>query len=214
MTLVLATRNQGKLNELRTLLVGLRVSVVAVTDVVPSMPVVEETGATFAENALLKARAVSRATHLVTLADDSGLEVDALSGRPGVRSARFAREGATDAENNAELLSALQEVEDSQRSARFRCVMALVDPFGEDDPVLTEGTCEGSIARSTRGLGGFGYDPIFVVDEVGRTLAEIGDEAKNEISHRGKALRAMRGAIEALVHVRALQSEAILGGRP
>ena len=212
MTLVVATRNLGKLTELRTLLAGLPVAVVAVTDVVPGMPAVEETGSTFAENAILKARAVSSATHLVTLADDSGLEVDALGGRPGVRSARFAHEGATDSENNAELLSALQEVEDSQRSARFRCVMALVDPFGEEAPFLTEGTCEGSIARSTRGLGGFGYDPIFVVEELARTLAELGEEEKNEVSHRGKAMRAMRGVIEALVRTRKLEAETILAG--
>jgi XTP/dITP diphosphohydrolase len=213
MTVVLATHNQGKLAELRRLCADLPVSVVSVGEVLPSMTPVEETGATFEENAVLKARAVSRATHLVALADDSGLEVDALGGRPGVRSARFAREGATDAENNAALLSALQDVEDNQRQARFRCVMALVDPFGADQPITTEGRCEGRILASSRGAGGFGYDPLFLVEGLDKTLAELGEGAKNEISHRGKALRAMRDSIEALARARTREAELLMTGR-
>ncbi len=211
MTLVLATHNQGKLAELRALCEGLPVAVVAIGEVLPSMTPVEETGATFEDNAVLKARAVAKATHLVALADDSGLEVDSLGGRPGVRSARFAREGATDAENNAALLAALQDVEESQRKARFRCVMALIDPFGADPPVLTEGRCEGRVLATSRGGGGFGYDPLFLVDGLDKTLAELGEQAKNEISHRGKALRAMRDAIEALARARLREAESVMG---
>ena len=210
MTLVVASRNPGKLAEIRALLADVPVGVVALDEVAPHAPVVEEVGSTFAENAILKARSAAQATHLVALADDSGLEVDAIGGRPGVRSARYAREGATDAENNAELLNALQEVEDNHRTARFRCVMALVDPFGAEHPVLSEGACEGSIIHTARGSGGFGYDPLFLVTEAERTFAELGDAEKNELSHRGKALRAIREAILDLVRARMSEAESIL----
>ncbi|HKP99168.1 MAG TPA: non-canonical purine NTP pyrophosphatase, partial [Actinomycetes bacterium] len=164
--LLLATANQGKLRELRTILDGLPVELVGLAEAgLGEPPEVEETGDTFLENALLKGRAYAAWSGLAAVADDSGLEVDALGGRPGVRSARFAKEGATDAENNAALLAALEHVEDEQRQARFRCVMVLVDPWSEGDgdarspssagarPVVTEGRCEGSIGREPKGAG-------------------------------------------------------------
>ena len=208
MMLCVATRNTGKVDEIRAALEGLRVELVTVASILGDAPPIAETGATFQENAALKARAVAAATHLVSLADDSGLEVDALEGRPGVRSARFARDGATDAENNAALLSALAGID--ARKARFRCVMALVDPFGEESPVLTEGACEGSIGREGRGSNGFGYDPLFVVDGQGRTFAELTQAEKLTNSHRGKALQAMRREIEQLVSSRLREAEQIL----
>jgi XTP/dITP diphosphohydrolase len=140
---------------------------------------------------------------MVTLAEDSGLEVDALGGRPGVRSARFAKEGATDAENNALLLSSLSEVDDDQRTARFRCVMVLVDPWSPGEPIVTEGRCEGRIAREPRGAGGFGYDPLFVVTGEDMTMAELPEHRKNEISHRARAAAAMRPRLIALARDRA-----------
>src|ERR1019366_4104095 len=149
-----------------------------------------ENGKTFAENAILKARAVAQATMMLTLADDSGLEVDALDGRPGVRSARFAHERATDAENNAALLAALEATGDGAHEAdrlkaRFRCAIALVDPYSrEGEPVVVEGTCEGIITRAPPGSGGFGYDPLFVVAGVDKTMAELTEAEKNTMSHR------------------------------
>ncbi len=213
-TLVLATKNAGKVAELRALLEAEPVEVLAVTEVLPAWAAPAETGATFEENAYLKARAVADATTLVTIADDSGLEVDALGGRPGVRSARFARDGATDAENNAALLTALSEVEDAGRTARFRCAIALVDPFGDPDkPLTAEGRCEGLINRSPRGESGFGYDPLFVVAGTDRTFAELGDAEKNRLSHRGKAVRAMLPRIHDLIATRLAEEQRVLGAR-
>jgi XTP/dITP diphosphohydrolase len=190
LTLVLATSNEGKVSELRHLLADLRVEIVTVRDVLGHPLVVPEDGDTFEANAIQKAQAVCQATGLVSLADDSGLEVDALGGRPGVRSARFAHDRATDAENNAALLRELEDVE--SRSARFRCVLALASPWSERVRVA-DGRCEGAIARTPRGSGGFGYDPLFVVDEGGgRAMAELSEDDKNLISHRGRAVRAMR----------------------
>ncbi|AUX26606.1 nucleoside-triphosphate diphosphatase [Sorangium cellulosum] len=197
--LLAATSNRGKLTELRSLLADLPLEVLSLAEALPGAPPVVEDGETFLENALIKARAAALRSRWVTLAEDSGLEVDALGGRPGVRSARFAREGATDAENNAALLSALAEVPDERPLARFRCVMVLLDPRSEGQPVVTEGRCEGWICRQPRGAGGFGYDPLFVVEEFGRTMAELGEAEKNRVSHRGKAMLAMRAALEALL---------------
>jgi XTP/dITP diphosphohydrolase len=197
--LLLATTNRGKLAELRALLGDLPIELLSLADVLPGRPPVEEDGATLEENALLKARAAVRDARSVTLAEDSGLEVDALGGRPGVRSARFAREGATDAENNEALLTALERVGDGQRQARFRCAMVLLDPWSEDGPIVTEGRCEGAIGRVGRGAGGFGYDPLFVVAGYGRTMAELDEDEKGQISHRGKAARALRPALEAMI---------------
>jgi len=214
MTIVLATHNPGKLAELRSLFASLPIEVVPIRDIVPGYGAPNEDGATFEENALKKARAAADATQLVAIADDSGLEVDALGGRPGVRSARFAREGATDAENNAALLQALDEVEDAARAARFRCVIVLVDPFSDGQkPAVVEGRCEGAIARSARGESGFGYDPLFIVAGGTSTFAELGEAEKNTISHRGKAARALLPHVEAMVEARLAEARRITAAR-
>jgi XTP/dITP diphosphohydrolase len=198
-TLVVATSNRGKLAELRALLAGLPLEVLSLAEAVPNPPHVIEDGVTFAENAVKKARAAADATVMMALADDSGLEVDALGGRPGVRSARFAHEHATDAENNTALLTALEPLADEAAGgrpglfpARFRCALALVDPYtNAGRPQVVVGTCEGAITRTPRGTQGFGYDPLFVVDGTEKTMAELTDEEKNTVSHRGRALRAL-----------------------
>ena len=191
-SLLLATTNRGKVAELTAIFGDVGLHLVSLGGLPGKLPPVVEDGATFLDNALLKARAGAQATGMVTIAEDSGLEVDALGGRPGVRSARFAGEGATDAENNALLLSSLAEVDDDQRAARFRCVMVLVDPWSTAEPFVAEGRCEGTIAREPRGAGGFGYDPLFVVTGEGQTMAELPEERKNEISHRARAAAALR----------------------
>jgi len=209
-TLVVATGNRGKLEELRALLEGLPLIVRSVSEVLAEPPRVVEDGATFAENAIKKAQVVAAATLTMTLADDSGLEVDALEGRPGVRSARFAHDRATDAENNAALLAALEPLDPPSApgfSARFRCVLALVDPYTHGGaPQTVEGTCEGHVARAPRGTGGFGYDPLFVVAGGDRTMAELSMDEKSATSHRGKAVAALRGLIEATLRARAEQA--------
>ncbi len=180
-SLLVATRNAGKAGEIAQILRGMRILTIADY---PDLPDVEETGATFAENAQLKADYYSAATGELTLADDSGLVVDALDGAPGVRSSRFA---PTDPERISKLLSLMESVPDDQRSARFVCAIAVVDPRGAS--VTADGAVEGSIARSPRGDNGFGYDPVFVVSDTdGSTMAELPSEVKNSISHRGKAL--------------------------
>jgi XTP/dITP diphosphohydrolase len=209
-TLVVATGNRGKLEELRALLAGLPIEVRAVADVMHEPPVVVEDAETFAGNAIKKARAVAAATMMLTLADDSGLEVDVLGGRPGVRSARFAHERATDAENNAALLAALDALGDPPATqgfaARFRCALALVDPFtSAGEPRTVEGVCEGTVTRLPRGSGGFGYDPLFVVEGSEATMAELGDEEKNRVSHRGRAFAALRPLLERVLAERAEQ---------
>lgn len=154
---------------------------------VPGVPEVVEDGATFEENALKKARVIAYSTGIVTLADDSGLCVDALDGRPGVHSARFAGESATDEEKYSRLLEEMEAVPDLRRSARFVCALAFVAPDGEE--MLFRGVCNGVITREPRGSSGFGYDPIFFFEEAGCTFAEMDQEAKNRVSHRGRALR-------------------------
>lgn len=203
--LVVATQNRGKLDELRALLSGLDVQVLSTQDVTKREIVVTEDGETFEANAKKKAQTVASATLMLTIADDSGLEVDALNGAPGVRSARFAGERATDAENNAALLAALDTLDadpggprtEESFKARFRCVLALVDPFVKDgEPIVVEGTCEGVITRTPRGSGGFGYDPLFLVDGTDKTMAELGEDEKNRISHRGRAFDKLRLVLE------------------
>jgi len=193
-TLVIASSNRAKIVEFKELLRDLPFEVVGVSDVLSEPPAVSETESTFQGNAVKKATVVAEATMMLTLADDSGLEVDALGGRPGVRSARFAHERATDAENNAALLAALGDVEPDQRRGRFRCVLAVVDPFARpgSPPLITDGSCEGIIANGPRGGGGFGYDPLFIVPAAGKTMAELSEAEKNSISHRAVAVRAMR----------------------
>jgi len=189
--LLVATSNRGKLAELRRMLADVPVEVLGLRDVFDEPMEIAEEGTSFEENAIHKARVVARASGLLTLADDSGLEVDALSGRPGVHSARFAGPNATDAENNRALLEALATSGEPPYTARFRCVLALVNPAKLDEPVLAKGACEGTIANEPRGLEGFGYDPLFVVEGLGRTMAELSPETKNQISHRARALRAL-----------------------
>ncbi|HEY5374316.1 MAG TPA: RdgB/HAM1 family non-canonical purine NTP pyrophosphatase [Polyangiaceae bacterium] len=212
LTIVLATSNHGKIQELRALLADLPVQFLSVADVLGEQPTILEDGATFEANALIKARAVARATRTLALADDSGLEVDALGGRPGVRSARFAHERATDAENNAALLRELENIEEGARGARFRCALALVNPWQESEIYVAQGSCEGSIARAPRGNGGFGYDPLFVVTgQDGKAMAELSEDDKNKVSHRARAVSALRGILLKLVNERLDEAERIAG---
>lgn len=184
--IVLATRNQGKIKELNDLLSGYGLTVLGLSDF-PQIGEIEETGATFAENAALKARTVAQATGLVALADDSGLEVDALSGAPGVYSARYSDPGATDARNNEKLLAVLKDVPEERRGCRFVSVVAAIAPNGAE--LLAEGRWEGRVLAAPRGNGGFGYDPLFFDPEADKSAAELSREDKNARSHRGRALR-------------------------
>ncbi|HEX2517311.1 MAG TPA: RdgB/HAM1 family non-canonical purine NTP pyrophosphatase [Chloroflexota bacterium] len=195
--LLLGTSSRKKLGELLPILSGAPLTLVTPADLGLNLDV-EETGETFRDNAILKANAFARAAGLPALADDSGLEVDALHGAPGVRSARYAGPGASDAERIALLLRNLSHVPAGQRSARFRCIMALATPEGLVGTV--DGTCEGEIAFAPRGHNGFGYDPVFLLSPQaspqGRTMAELEDEEKHAISHRGRAGRAALELIE------------------
>ena len=182
-TVVLASNNKGKLLELQQL-VGDTVNVVSAADLNIQMP--EETGVTFAENAALKADAAFEQTGFISLADDSGLEVDALEGRPGVYSARFAGVDASDDENNEKLLNELASVPEHLRTARFRSAIAI--RIDEETSLVFEGSCEGQIGFEPRGTGGFGYDPLFVHPN-GHTMAELPADEKNAVSHRGEAMR-------------------------
>ncbi len=185
--LVLATRNLGKIREVTAIYGHLEIAWVSLMDL-PEIGDVAEEGATYAENAAAKARTVSSASGLTALADDSGLEIDALGGSPGVHSARFLGPAATDAERNIRILQLLQELPDPKRTARYVAAVALARPDGVVH--VFEGICEGRIATRPRGAGGFGYDPIFVPRGETRTMAEVPAEVKNRISHRARALRA------------------------
>jgi len=194
--LVFATRNPGKLVELRQLLPD--VDVLGVEEAAAllgrTIPDVDEDADTFTGNASKKAREVSRATGFPALADDSGLEVDALDGAPGVWSARYAGDGGGDAENNAKLLRVLHDVPYERRTARFRSVLALADvdgPLG-DRVITADGVCDGVVLDAPRGTGGFGYDPLFLVPELGQTFAELGIGTKGELSHRARAMQAIK----------------------
>ncbi|WP_088188582.1 XTP/dITP diphosphatase [Desulfosporosinus sp. FKA] len=195
MKILLATQNQGKVRELQELLADEEIEVVSLQDL-PDWEEVEENGETFAENAALKARAAVQRTGLIALADDSGLEVDALNGAPGVFSARFAGEPKDDERNNDKLLDLLETIPDDKRTARFRCALVIAAPEGKE--YLTEGTVEGKILRQRRGTDGFGYDPLFLVPELGRTLAEISLTEKNDLSHRARAFRKAIPILQAL----------------
>lgn len=193
---MIATKNRGKLAEFRQILdeLGLndRVRLTCLASF-PGYPDVAETGTTFEENALLKARAAAAFTGLVSIADDSGIEVEALGGAPGVLSARFAGSAATDEANNEKLLGMLSTIPSEKRAARFVAVIALVTPDGRER--LVRGECHGSIADSPRGSGGFGYDPIFFYGPLGKTYAEMTDPEKNKISHRRRAIEALCGVL-------------------
>jgi len=184
---VLATRNPGKTEELRRLLAGFPVAIRNLDDFGP-IPPVEEDGVSFEENAVKKARSTAKVLGLPALADDSGLTVEALGGAPGVRSARYAGEHAADADNNAKLLKELEHQEN--RAAAFVCVIAIAVPWG---PALVyEGRCEGLITREQMGAAGFGYDPVFFYPPLRKTFAQLTTEEKNQVSHRGRALRELR----------------------
>ncbi len=186
--MVAGTRNAGKVLEIRQALAELPFEVSGIPD--EGLADVEETGVTFSENAILKARYYAQHTGEFCLADDSGLEVDALGGAPGVYSARYSGEGATDAANNRKLLLALQDVPPEKRTARFRSVLALAGPDGS--LLLADGTCEGVILTEPKGDGGFGYDPLFWMPDQQKTLAEMTVQEKNAISHRGNALKVLK----------------------
>jgi XTP/dITP diphosphohydrolase len=220
---VIATANPGKLREFQALLAGLPFALVAQAALGVAAP--EETGATFAENALMKARHAAAASGAAAIADDSGLEVDALGGAPGIYSARYSRPGAgdasvvdaavvdaavvdpaarhaaaldaaaVDAANNAKLVAALRGVPFESRSARYRCALVYLDGPGDPAPLRTEGVWEGYILEAPRGSGGFGYDPYFWLPELGLTAAQLEPERKNRLSHRGMALEALRSAL-------------------
>jgi XTP/dITP diphosphohydrolase len=195
--LLVATNNPGKIREYEELLDGLPMQIVLPVQVGLALEV-DESGQTFEENARIKALAYAQASGLLTLADDSGLEVDPLDGAPGVHSARYAGLEADDADRYRKLLAALVDVPPGQRSARFRCVVALAQP---DGTVYTaRGTCEGEIGFEPRGKHGFGYDPVFIVQGYeGQTMAELPPETKNRISHRARALRAARPVLARLL---------------
>lgn len=184
MRLLVATNNAGKIREYQDLLAGLNLELCGLLDIGITTEV-DETGQTFEENARLKAAAYSQASGLLTLADDSGLEVEALGGVPGVYSARYAGKGATDADRYRKLLVALEGVPWEKRAARFRCVIALAWPNGHVEAF--DGQCNGVIAFEPKGTNGFGFDPVFYMPEHGCTMAELPEEKKNRISHRAKA---------------------------
>ena len=187
--LIFATRNEGKIRELTALLAGLDIQVESLADY-PDAPDVIEDGVTFQDNAVKKARAAAAFTGCMAVADDSGLMVDALDGRPGVFSARYAGEDATDENNIEKLLSALDGMPREKRGAAFRCVLVLYRPDGNCEAF--EGVWKGKIADAPAGEGGFGYDPVFIVPEYGKTVAELPIELKNRLSHRAKAFKKLR----------------------
>ena len=188
--IVLATGNKGKIREFTGLLGGVFGNIVSLNDLVAPPEVVED-GETFRENALKKASAIASYSGKPALADDSGLEVEALGGRPGVYSARYAGEDAADRDNIARLLTELNGIEN--RNARFVCFLALVSPEGKE--ITAEGRCEGVILGEPRGEGGFGYDPVFFLPEFGKTMAELTPEQKNKVSHRARACESLIGAL-------------------
>jgi XTP/dITP diphosphohydrolase len=193
--IVVATTNSGKIKEIRDLLAGYPVELLTRDDF-QSWPHVVEDGETYLDNARLKARALMVQTGLPALADDSGIEVDALDGAPGIRSARFGGPKATDDQNNLRLAYLLREVPPRQRGARYRCAAVLVTPDGQE--VFAEGICEGSITLTPRGGHGFGYDPWFLPAGETRTFGEMDPESKHPISHRGKALKLLIDQMRAL----------------
>ncbi len=207
LTLVLATTNNGKLEEFRLLLKGFNAEIKGLRDFGP-IPAIEEDGESFEENALKKARFTARHLGLPALADDSGLIVKALGGKPGVWSARYSGEGASDRENNLKLLRDMEGVKD--REAFFMCVIAIAAPNGFS--LVYQGSCDGVITRELTGNSGFGYDPLFYYPPLNKTFAEMTSEEKNHISHRGKAMEELRGDFEkVLAWLRQLMAERLQG---
>jgi XTP/dITP diphosphohydrolase len=188
--LVIATANSGKLREFRSLLAGLPFDLTSSGELGLSSP--QETGVTFLANALLKARHAANLSGSAAVADDSGLEVDALAGAPGIYSARYAGLDADDAANNAKLMSALRGVAQERRRARYRCALVFVESAEDSAPLVAEADWQGFILDAPRGGGGFGYDPYFWLPELNKTAAELPPAEKNRLSHRGKAMRALR----------------------
>ncbi|MBK1707633.1 MULTISPECIES: RdgB/HAM1 family non-canonical purine NTP pyrophosphatase [Marichromatium] len=191
--IVLASNNAGKVREINQLLAASGLQVEPQRD--HAIPEIEETGLSFVENAILKARNAARHSGLPAIADDSGIEVDALQGAPGIRSARYAGAGASDAENLAQLLQALAGVAPEARSARFQCVLVYLRHAEDPTPVICQGTWEGRVLETPRGTNGFGYDPVFFVPETGCSAAELDAETKNRLSHRGQALRLLQARL-------------------
>ena len=194
--LVIASGNQGKLRELAALLEPLDIDVHTQSEF--NVPDVEETGTTFVENAIIKARNAAQHTGLPAIADDSGIEVDALNGAPGVYSARFSGTGATDETNNALLVQKLRDIPEAQRTARYKAVIVYMSHAGDPSPVICEGSWEGHIMLEPRGENGFGYDPYFQVPTHGCRSAELSAKEKNAISHRGQALQQLLEKLSAL----------------
>ena len=192
---VLASGNAGKVREFNQLLAGAHIEVVPQSSF--GVPEAEETGLTFVENAILKARNAARHTGLPAVADDSGIEVDALNGAPGIYSARYAGPGASDEENLYKLLAALDGLPDERRGARFQCVIAYLRHAEDPTPLICQGTWEGRILAAPRGANGFGYDPVFYVPDEGVSSAELAPETKNRLSHRGQALRRLLEGLRA-----------------
>jgi XTP/dITP diphosphohydrolase len=190
--IIAATKNKGKVVEIRRALRGLGFKIDSLNDF-PDIPEVKEDGKSFNENALKKARFYSKYFGKLTIADDSGLEVDSLKGLPGIYSARYAGEGASDQERNQKLLGQMQGIPISKRGARFKCVIAVVSHDGREG--VAEGSCRGKIGFKEMGKRGFGYDPVFILPQYGKTMAQITLEEKNRVSHRGKALRKLRRII-------------------
>ncbi len=193
--LVIATGNSGKLREFRSLLGGMTFELTSSAEL--GLPLPAETGATFLANALLKARHAAASSGCAAIADDSGLEVDALSGAPGIYSARYAGPAADDAANNAKLMRALAGLPHEQRSARYRCALVFVESAADSAPLIAEADWHGFILDAPRGGGGFGYDPYFWLPGLEKTAAELSAEEKNRLSHRGKALRLLRDQLGA-----------------
>ena len=192
---VMASSNPGKLREINQILGGLDMKVLPQSDF--DVPDADETGLTFVENSILKARHAAQLTRLPAIADDSGLEVDALKGAPGIYSARFSGLGATDEKNLQKLLEDLKGVPESERTARFQCLMVFMSHAEDPTPLICQGTWEGRILFEPRGEGGFGYDPIFYVPSEDCASAELAPEVKNALSHRGQALTKLVKALEA-----------------
>lgn len=193
--IVMASGNAGKLREIARILGDMKIDIVPQSEY--GIEDADETGTTFVENALIKARHAVAATGLPAIADDSGLAVDALGGQPGVYSSRYSGPGATDQTNIDKLLDALDGVPDEERGAAFHCVSCFVMP-GDQEPIIAQGEWRGRILKEPQGDGGFGYDPIFFIADKGCTAAELGDEDKNAVSHRGQALKELARQLHVL----------------